>query len=154
METQSESGSVVQELLREIESQIQASGATGIVTICSDHFNRTFDVDPKTLVWGYQQEWRDLLGAKLLVALEQPRTCVAVMLRTFRKERVAVRYPDGKTRQLPVKELRGYRLMHAMDQEYYWEGISEGDLFSACNTDAHTGELLTPEPDVTYIGTN
>src|SRR5258707_4027654 len=95
------------ELLTQIEQIIANSGRTGIVTIAVEDCDslgvlgpenpvQSFDVDPFTLVWGYNIGWRVLLHVKLAKAKS-----VGIMVRTFTSRKELTRCADGKSRNLP-----------------------------------------------------
>jgi hypothetical protein len=132
-----------------IETIIKRSDGLGIVTFASNHFTRTFDYDPKTRIWGYDERWRALLLAKLVNALSEPGSGVGIMLRTFTKKTEKVRCPNGKNLTVPVKELRGYSLK-ANSKRIEFRQCTQSELFDSCNTDADTGKPMTPELAVVY----
>jgi hypothetical protein len=145
------------ELLTTIDQIIVNSGRTGIVTIAAEGCDslgvlgpenpvHSFDVDPFTLVWGHNIGWWVLLQVKLAKAKS-----AGLMVRTFTPRKELTRCADGKSRDLPVKELRGFCLWRERGK-FLWKQLPEPALFEYCNTDPDTREPLPPEVGVVYCG--
>jgi hypothetical protein len=89
-------GQPIFELIERIEAIIKSSGRTGMVTFATEDWQQRFDVDPKTLVWGYDEVWRVLLLAKLTNRLASNGSSVGVTVRTFTAATELVRAANGK----------------------------------------------------------
>ena len=134
----------VDTFLSHIERIISRNGKTGVVTICIESDEGVaFDVNPPE--WENDPECRASVLETLVSELSQANAIVAVILRTFTQE-IDPQY------QVPIKELRGYRLSTTAEGELQCFCLPQVTLFHCCTTDAETGEPVPPEADVVYLG--
>ena len=117
---------------------------SGIVTICIDSEEGVaFDVNPPE--WENDPDCRVSVLETIALELSQPNAVVAVILRTLTSQ-IDPQY------NVPIKEIRGYRLSTSAQGELQCFCLPQATLFNCCTTDAETGEPVPPEADVVYLG--
>ncbi|HAM51850.1 MAG TPA: hypothetical protein DCP92_14625 [Nitrospiraceae bacterium] len=116
-----------------------------IATIASPEGVLTFDIrrnESGKPVFGYSLEESAILHARLYRLLSNYNK-ISLILRSFTERR---HVQSG----LPIKELRAYTMWLGGNKTLLFEKASKAALFVVCNTDAGTGEPLTPEIAVEY----
>lgn len=127
-------------LTEKLFNDVFALGDHLIVTVVSNYMgSQSYDI--KDGIIGYAPLHKELL-------LEHLEECLSkhgsIVIRKFLTDKTTVDTPNGPMR-LPIKEIYG-----AFIKDGIVHHLSEGAMQSAYETDAMTGEPLSPEPAVVY----
>ena len=98
-----------------------------------------FDISKEGVI-GYDPDHAQYFKFKLSSAFYSSGS---IIIRAFTPLKVEREAPDGRKILIPIKKIYGAALSND-----FWEGVSKEALKQVHNTDATTGERLSPEKEI------